>query len=298
VTHNHLLFLVMSLIWGVTWIATKAGLAAVPPIFFGAARYILVSAVMVLAVRDLRGIFSGRVGRLIVTATLINTGTYAFLYWGMVFVASGVAGVINMSMNPVFLFGLAILLGQERASWRHALALGLGVIGLVVLFSGKASFGGSAAELWGVAAIIAASLSYSLGSVLSRPLLDELTPLQLTAAQSLVGAIGLTGLSLLIEPLSAETFRALLAPAPLAGLLFVIIAGTFIAYIIFLRLMREWGAPRAGLYSFVSPVVALILGAIVFAEPLTWREITGAAILLLAAAIAVVRRPLPEVPPA
>lgn len=296
---NHFLFLVMSLIWGVTWIATKAGIGAVPPIFFGAVRYILVSAILVFVVRDLRAVFGGgRAARVIATALLVNTGTYAFLYWGMLFVASGVAGVINMSMNPVFLFGLAILLGQEKPSWRHALALCLGVGGLVVLFSGKASFGGSSAEIWGAVAVIVASLSYCLGSVLARPLLDELTPIQLTAAQSLVGAIGLTSLSLLLEPVSADTFRALLAPAPLAGLLFVIVGGTFVAYIIFLRLMREWGAPRAGLYSFVSPVVALVLGAAVFSEPLTWREITGAAIMLLAAAIAVVRRPVAETPPA
>ena len=48
----------------------------------------------------------------------------------------------------------------------------------------------------------------------------------------------------------------------------MVFVGTFIAYTIFLRLVRDWGAPRAGLYSFVSPVVALILGAIVLGEPL------------------------------
>ena len=288
-TVNHLLFLLMSLIWGVTWIATKAGIAAVPPIFFGAVRYTLVSIVLVSAVRDLRKVFAGRGLRLIVTGTLVNTGTYAFLYWGMLFVASGVAGVINMSTIPVFLFGFAIFLGQEKPSWRHAAALGLGALGLVVLFSNKASFSGSAAELWGAAAVVAGSLAYCLGSVLARPLLDELTPIQVTAAQALVGAIGLAVLSLCLEPVTPATFAALLALAPLAGLLFVIVGGTFVAYTIFLRLMREWGAPRAGLYSFVSPVVALILGAQVFGEPLTWREATGAAIMLLAAAIAVAR---------
>jgi drug/metabolite transporter (DMT)-like permease len=80
--------------------------------------------------------------------------------------------------------------------------------------------------------------------------------------------------------------------------LFLVICGTFIAYIIFLRLMRDWGAARAGLYSFVSPVVALILGAIVYGEPLTWREIVGAAIMLLAAWIAIARKPVTETPPA
>jgi len=247
----------MSLIWGATWIATKAGIAAVPPFFFGAARYVLVSAVLVFVVRDLRAVFHGRALRLIATGMLVVVAT-----------------------------------------WRHALALVLGIGGLVLLFSGKATMTGNTMELWGAAALVAGSLAYCLGSVLSRPLLDQITPLQLTAAQGLVGAIGLSVLSLIAEPVSGATFAALFTPKPLAGVLFLVICGTFIAYIIFLRLMRDWGAARAGLYSFVSPVVALILGAIVYGEPLTWREITGAAIMLLAAWIAIARKPITETPPA
>jgi len=298
VTLDHLLFLIMSLIWGATWIATKAGVAAVPPFFFGAARYVLVSAVLVFVVRDLRAVFRGRALRLVMTGMLVVVATYGFIYWGMQYVASGVSGVVNMSMNPVCLFGLAILLGQERPTWRHALALVLGVGGLVLLFSGKATLTGSTMELWGAAALVAGSLAYCVGSVLSRPLLDQVTPLQLTAAQGLVGAVGLSILSLLVEPVSGATIAALVQPAPLAGVLFLVICGTFIAYTIFLRLMRDWGASRAGLYSFVSPVVALILGAIVFGEPLTWREITGAAIMLVAVWIAIARKPVPDAPPA
>src|SRR5256885_1682728 len=135
-TLDHLLFLIMSLIWGATWIATKAGLAAVPPFFFGAARYVLVSAVLVFVVRDMAAVFRGRALRLITTGMLVVVATYAFIYWGMQYVASGVSGLVNMSMNPVCLFGLAILLRQERPTWRHALALVFGIGGLVLLFSG------------------------------------------------------------------------------------------------------------------------------------------------------------------
>src|ERR1043165_2470739 len=233
-TLDHLLFLLMSLIWGATWIATKAGLTALPPFFFGAARYILVSAVLVFMVRDLRSVFAGRALRIIITGTLVVTATYAFIYWGMQYVASGVSGVVNMAMNPIGLFGLAILLGQEKPTWRHALALVLGLAGLVLLFWGKAGISGSDMELWGAAALVGGALAYCLGSVLSRPLLDEVSPLQLTAAQGLVGAVGLTVLSLAVEPLSLDTINALLEPAPLAGLLFLVICGTFIAYTIFL----------------------------------------------------------------
>jgi drug/metabolite transporter (DMT)-like permease len=208
----------------------------------------------------------------------------------MQFVASGVAGLVNMSMNPVFLFAFAILFGQERAGWRHLTALALGIAGLVILFSGKASFGGSTTEIWAAAAFVGASISYSLGSVLSRPLLARVTPIRLTAAQGLVAAIGLSLLSLGLEPVSTATFQALVTPIPLAGLLFMVFFGTFVAYTIYLRLVRDWGAPRAGLFSFVSPVVALLLGALVLGEPLTWREVFGAAIMLAAAAIAVTPR--------
>jgi drug/metabolite transporter (DMT)-like permease len=291
VTLNHLLFLAMSLIWGMTWMATKVALAAVPPIFFGAARFALVSAVLLIAARGTLALLTGVLaGRVIVSGVLVNVGTYALLYWGMQFVASGITGVVNMAMNPVFLFGFAILAGQGRAGLRHLAALVLGIAGLVILFSGKASFAGSAIELWAAAAMVVASASYSLGSVLSRPLLARASPLQLAAAQGVVALIGLSVLSAALEPVSAATFAALLTPLPLAGLLFMVFAGTFVAYTIFLRLVRDWGAPRAGLYSFVSPVVALILGALVLGEPLTWREVAGSAIMLLAAAIAMAPR--------
>jgi drug/metabolite transporter (DMT)-like permease len=54
--------------------------------------------------------------------------------------------------------------------------------------------------------------------------------------------------------------------------------------------VRDWGAPRAGLYAFVSPIVALALGWLLFTEQVGWREITGATILLIAAALALHRR--------
>src|SRR5687767_3519885 len=99
----------MSLIWGVTWLATKVALAAVPPIFLGAARYALVSAVLLVAVRGALPLLTGALGaRVIVTGLLVNVGTYGLLYWGMQFVASGVAGVVNMSTISLFLFGFAI----------------------------------------------------------------------------------------------------------------------------------------------------------------------------------------------
>jgi drug/metabolite transporter (DMT)-like permease len=282
------LFVVMSVIWGATWVAVKIGVTAVPPIFFAGLRYALVAAMLVATVRTFAAPFArGSTGRTVLTGILVNVGTYSLLFWGMQFVDSGVAGLINLSLIPVGLFALSVFLGDETPRWRHALALGLGVTGLVVLFSNKASLGGGSMEFFGAAAIVAATCCYCLGTVLSRPLLQTFTPMQVTAAQAVVGALGLLLLAAALEHLSVETLRALAAPRPLAALLFLVIFGTAVAYAIYLRLVRDWGAPRAGLYAFVSPLVALALGWMSFGERIGWREAGGALIMLVAAGLAV-----------
>jgi drug/metabolite transporter (DMT)-like permease len=285
----------MSLIWGGTWVAVKAGVNAVPPIFFASLRYGFVAAVLVIAVRDCMAPFAREVAvRTVLTGLLINTGTYAFLFWGIQFVDSGVAGLINLSLVPVGLFVLSVLIADERPSWRHALALALGTAGLFVLFSNGAPLSGDRMELWGALAIVAGTFCYCLGTVLSRPLVSSFAPLQLTAAHAVVGAIGLLALAAALEPLSGETVRSLGEPVVITSLLFLVLFGTVVAYTIYLKLVRDWGAPRAGLYPFLSPIVALFLGWLLLSEEIDWSEIAGTAIMLVGAALALVRPTSPS----
>src|SRR4029453_12528162 len=166
------------------------------------------------------------VGRVVVTSLLVNAGTYGLLFWGVQAVAPGVAGLVNLALIPVGLLGLSVLMGQEKAGWRHGAALLLGSAGLVLVFWRNAGFGGGRAEWLGVAAIVAGTLCYCLGAVLSRPLLRTLAPLQLTTAQAIVGMLALAALSAAFETVSGATLRALLAPHLIASLLAVSLLGT------------------------------------------------------------------------
>jgi drug/metabolite transporter (DMT)-like permease len=274
----------MSLAWGGTWAAVKVGVELVPPIFLAALRYVLVAAALALFVRGfLRPFASGALGRTLITGALVNVGTYAALFWGMQFVPSGVSGLINLSLVPVGLLGFSVLVGDTRIAWRHVAAVAVGVVGLVVLFSGKLQAVGSRAELVGAAAIVAATAFYCLGTVLSRPLLGRFSPLQLEAAQAMVGAAGLALLAALLEPISGDTLHALGSPQALASLAYLVVIGTLLAFTIYLRLVRDWGAPRAGLYAFISPIVALCVGWLFFGERIGWREAAGALFMLAAA---------------
>ncbi len=276
----------MSVVWGTTWIATKLAIDVVPPIFFGTVRFALVALLLLPFARGLRAaLAAGAGGRLLASGLLINTGTYAPLFWGMQFIPTGVAALINLSMIAVGLYGLAILAGRERPSWRHGLALLLGLLGLATLFAGNASLAGPQ-QLAGAAATILGTFAFCIGTTLSRPLLDSVSPVTLTGLQAAIGAAGMAVVSLALEPVSAATLGALLQPRPLAGLLFMVIGGSLVAFTIYLRLVRDWGAPRAGLYAFTSPVIALVSGYLVFGEPLGLRQIAGAVLMLGAAAVA------------
>jgi drug/metabolite transporter (DMT)-like permease len=286
---DYLLFAVMSLIWGSTWIAAKAGVGETPPLFFATARFVVAIACLLAFVRGFGAAFAPPLrARVVVSGLLVNAGTYGLLFWGMQTVASGVAGLVNLALIPVGLLGLSVLSGQEKAGWRHAVALLLGSAGLMLVFWRNAGFGGG--EWLGVAAIVAGTFCYCLGAVRSRPLLQTLAPLQLTTAQAIVGVVALAALSAGFETVTAATFRALLTPKLIAALLAVSLLGTIVGYSIYLRLLRVWGAFRAGLYAFVSPVVALVAGALAFGETIGWRELVGAATMLAGAAVAM-RRP-------
>lgn len=282
---NLALFGLMSLIWGVTWAAVKIGLEDVPPLTLAAARYILVAVVLAAAVGGVaRLAFGPRWRRVLVSGALINAATYGLLFWGMQSVPSGLSGLVNLSLIPVLLFLLAVMTGEERMGWRHGGALLLGLAGLATLFAPRLASQGEA-ELLGIAAIIAGTVTYCLGSLASKPLLREAPPLAVGGAQAIIGAGLLVPLAWLFEGFDGAGLAALGRPAALGSLAYLVIGGSILAFTIYLRLIRDWGMARAGLYAFVSPVVALAIGRILFGERIGVVEIAGTGLLLCAAGL-------------
>ncbi len=284
-------FAAMCLVWGTTWLAAKAGVNAVPPCFFVATRFIVAGPVL-LGWARLRGQLSPvparDLPRLVAVTLLMVTATYALLFWGVVFVSSGLAAILDLSFMPIALLGIGLLLGEERFSLLRAVGIALGVVGILVLFGPKAMAGGRAggAQLAGGAAIIASSLVYSLGSVLARPLLRRYPPVLLSGVTTLGGGLVLLAGSLLLEPGATRAASLHWGRAAWAGWLFLVLFGSLVAYTIYLHLIRVWGPSRAGSYAFVSPVFAVLLGALVFGEQVGAGEVTGMVVMLAGAFLA------------
>jgi len=288
---NVTLLALMSLIWGLTWAAVKYGLQVMPPLLLAAARYLLTAMLLLFTVRGDRDAFvDGRAPRTVAVAVLMNAATYGPLFWGMQHVASGLSGLVNLSLTPIMLFGLAAVTGEERPSWRHALALAIGLAGLTALFWRRLGEGG--ASIAGLIAIVVGTACYCIGSVLARPLVKAVPPLVFTKLQAAIGGSILLLAAIVMEPL--PPLSIFVTWQALGALAFLSVLGTIVGFSIYLVLLRDWGTARAGLYAFVSPVVALGAGALLFGESVGTAEMAGSALLIVAAAVAMLK---PEAKP-
>jgi drug/metabolite transporter (DMT)-like permease len=279
-------FALMALIWGLTWLPMKIASEAVPPIFLAMVRFLLAGlCYLVFILAKGLPLRMEQPWRVVLASLLITTGCYSLLFWGVARAPTGLSSIVNLSLMPIFVILVAALYGQERITKRRIGAIALGIGGLLMLFSGRASSAQDGAIL-GLAAVAAATLSYAWGGVVSRPLMQRMHPISLAFWETSIGALGLIPVSLLVEGYDPAYFVGLTDPRAFLGLGILVLGGSLGGFSIYLWLVRDWGAFRAGLYSFVSPVVAVGVGVIFADEAFGWPEALGMGVMLAATALA------------
>jgi drug/metabolite transporter (DMT)-like permease len=283
-------FALMALIWGLTWLPMKIASEAVPPIFLAMIRFLLAGlCYLVFLLAKGVPLKAEQPGRVIMASLLITTGCYSLLFWGVARAPTGLSSIVNFALMPIFLIIVAALYGQERITKRRLGAIVLGIVGLTMLFSGRAGTAQDGAIV-GLAAVAAATLSYAWGAVVSRPLMQAMHPIALAFWETSIGALGLIPVSLLVEGYDPAYFTGLADWRAILGLSILVLGGSLSGFSIYLWLVRDWGAFRAGLYSFVSPVVAVAVGVALANEAFGWPEALGMGVMLGATALALTER--------
>ena len=290
---QRLLFALLCIVWGANWLAMKAGVATVPPGFFSGTRW-TVAGVVLLAWWKLQGrsfrIPPRVVLRLVFVSLMLISINAVIMLYGLRYVPVGLAAVINAGLTPVAMLGFGIAFGLERFRLRQLAAFALGIGGILVLFGPKAIEGRlDYPQLLGALAIIFGNLFYCYGSVSAQPLMRVVSPVLLTATTNLSGGFILLVLSLLFEPGVGQALTFHWGAAAWAGWLFMVMAGSLGATIIYFFLVRDWGPGRTGMYAFVSPVIAILLGMLAYGERLDIVEVGGRVLMLAGAAVALRR---------
>ncbi len=293
IARQRLLFATLCIVWGANWLAMKAGVATVPPGFFSGTRWTFAGLVLLAWWKLQGGSFRIRrrvLWRLVFVSVMLISINAVIMLYGLRYVPVGLAAVINAGLTPVAMLGFGVAFGLERFRPRQLVAFALGIGGILVLFGPKAIEGRlDYPELLGALAIIAGNLFYCYGSVASLPLMRVVSPVLLTATTNFTGGLILLVMSLLFEPGVGQAMTFHWGAAAWAGWLFMVIAGSLGATIIYFFLVRDWGPGRTGSYAFVSPVIAILLGMLIYGERLDAIEVAGMVLMLAGAGVALRR---------
>ncbi|HEY3350429.1 MAG TPA: EamA family transporter [Thermoanaerobaculia bacterium] len=273
--------LVIYVVWGSTYLAIRWALETIPPFTMASARY-LVAGSLLLAWVKYRGaprIALRDLGPAFLTGGLMLLCGNGGVVWAELRIASGLAALL-VAVEPLFIVLLQATLPQERRrpSGRALFGVALGVIG-VVLLVGPAGLGGERVDLGGAAAVLFAAFAWALGSLLSRHFQPSASPLQATALQMLAGGALLGGAS----GFAGEWARfspSLVSGRSLAAVAYLVVFGSLVAFTAYIWLLRAASPALVSTYAFVNPVVAVFLGWLLAAEPVSTRTLVAAAVIV------------------
>ncbi len=201
---------------------------------------------------------------------------YTLITWGETRISSGLAAILVGAM-PIFTVVLAHgLTRDEKITPLKLTGILVGFGGVVVLFLPDL-VRGAAFSLLGGLAVVAAAISYALAAIQARKHLQGVPHVTAALGQMITASLILLPGSLLID----QPWTLQPSPASLASLFILAVVGTAFAYLMYYWLIENVGATRTSLVTYVSPVIAVLLGALVLSEPLEWTTFVGLVLIIV-----------------
>lgn len=281
------------LLWGSTYLGIRVAVRTIPPYLMTGTRYVIAGGILL----GLQWLFSNpkpslpsrrEMRRIAVIAVLLLPIGNGLLCVGETRVETGTAALLIAS-SPIFMVGLDAIAVRTMPALVSICGIVIGTIGIAALI-GKSQ--GHADALMAVLILIS-SFSWALGSVYARGRSEHHT---LTASLEMLigGAVSvLVGLAM---GEAAHLRVAAIAPVSLWGMAWLIVGGAMAGYTAFAYAVRTLPTATVATYGYVNPVVAVILGALVLHEPVTWRLLAGGAAVLVSVILILLgtRRPAQE----
>lgn len=277
-----LAFAIIYFVWGSTYLAIRVGVLAMPPFLMAGMRFTAAGFALYLWMR-LQGTPSPSLREwrdASVLGALMFLMDYACLFWAEQRVPSGVSAVI-LALIPVCITLLEIVyLRTQRLTLRLALGLAIGIFGVAVLANPWASLGEALLDRGGVIALIVACWGWSIGTIVTRRLTLPNSKAMSAAAQMLTGGVMLLALAAATGEFAHFHPRSV-SFAAWFSLVYLIIAGSIVAFTAYVWLLYHESPTRVGTYAYVNPVVAVILGGALGGETIGRRTVIGTALILL-----------------
>jgi drug/metabolite transporter (DMT)-like permease len=276
-------YIALGTVWGCSFIFIKLGLEFLTPVgvafgrtFLGALALVTISlAKKVPLIKD-RKIWA----HLWVVSMLLNVIPGVLFGVAETRVTSILAGIINAVTPLMTLLVMMTLIKEEKPKNYQVIGLIIGFAGVLIVLGVWQGLG--TIPLPAILALLAAVTCYGFSFPYSRKyvLPYKLAPEALATTQVSLAAITLLPF-FLIKGITKYEFKF----GPVIAMLTLGILGTGYAYIWNFRILAAAGSAIASSVTYVTPVVAVIVGVLFLSESVTWNEPIGGVIVLLGAAV-------------
>jgi drug/metabolite transporter (DMT)-like permease len=274
-------FAVVYVIWGSTFLAIRIGLESFPPLLLAGTRHLTVGLILlpILLWKTGERPTARQWRTSIITGVLLLSVGNGAVCVAEQKVPSGVAALLVATVCLWMVLVDWVRPGGVRPGPRVFVGLLLGFAGMVLLV-GPAKLGGAGrVNPAGAAILVIGALAWGGGSIYSKHAETPHSPMLGTAMQSFAGGIVLwiggmvTGETRVLQ-LSSISTRSWVA------VLYLIVFGSALGFTAYVYILKKSTAARVATYALVNPVVALFLGWLLVAEPITLRTLLASVIIL------------------
>jgi drug/metabolite transporter (DMT)-like permease len=276
-------YLALGFVWGCSFIFIKLGLDFLTPFGVAFGRCAL-GAMTLLAWAKYKKISLPKSGKLWahlwVVSLMLNVIPGVLFALAETEVTSILAGIINAVTPLMTLIAIMVVTRDEKPKFYQVLGIGIGFIGVLTVLGAWQGLGDN--PLWAILVLLAAVTCYGFSFPYSRRFVipHKLPSESIAAAQVTTGALTLLPF-FLFDGIARDEYR----PGPVLAMLALGVFGSGFAYIWNFKIMAIAGSAIASSVTYITPIVAVIVGVVFLQESLFWYEPVGALIVLLGAAI-------------
>ena len=275
--------LVLSVIWGMAFVAIKQADTELSPINLALLRWLVASVPFIVLLpiigRPRAALERRDVPRLLAVALANVAGYHIFLNSAETTLSAGLSALL-IAFGPIFIAILSFFLLKEKVSRRVFIGLVLAFSGTAVLSTGSVSVS-DLSSYAGIAEALVTALCYALFTVLGKPLVHKYGSASTTIMAGLIGTA-------MMLPLLSGSFFAQVASLSLSGwtsVLYLSLLSTVFGYLMFYALVSRGAVTRLSIQLYLIPVVSVVGGALLLNEAVTPSVVAGGALMLVAVGI-------------
>lgn len=271
-------FIVLSLIWGTTWLVIKIGLDGMPPFLGVGLRFIAAGTIVMTIgfIKDRKLAFSLSLFKLtLIIGILMFTISYSAVYWAEQYISSGMASIMFSTLPFYVAAFAALILKNERLNLLRVVGMVVGVLGTALIFFENLNVQ-NFIQLMALLAVFISPISAAFAVVITKKIIHNYNRYLLNGGSMLVGGMATLSIHFIFE----SDMPLIWSTTSIGALIYLTLIGSALAFSIHFWMLLHVEATTVSFVTIVSPVVALFLGYIVLSENLSWLQFAGSVLVI------------------